>query len=95
MIDDVVIVGLATWRIASLLVREEGPLDVFARLRSFAGVPQPGEIGPATFWSQLLGCVWCLSLWLAPLVWIVWATAPLAAAILAAAAVAILVDRWR
>ncbi len=47
---------LATWRLAHLLAREDGPFDVVVYLRASAG-------------NNLLGramdCVYCLSLWLA------------------------------
>ena len=61
--------GLATWRVASLLVHEEGPWKVFFRLRVWAGIvhgPQ-GEIAmiPDRFLAGVLSCVWCCSLWVA------------------------------
>jgi hypothetical protein len=46
--------ALATWRLAFLLVREDGPWRVFARLRNRAG---------NGFLSQLLGCVKCAGMW--------------------------------
>jgi hypothetical protein len=40
---------------------EDGPLDVFVRLRQFAG---------DGFWGDLLDCFYCLSLWIAvPFAW--------------------------
>jgi hypothetical protein len=47
---------LAVWRVTHLLWAEDGPGDVFARLRHFAG---SGTIG------RLLDCFYCLSLWIA------------------------------
>jgi hypothetical protein len=47
---------LATWRVAHLIAREDGPFDVIVRLRKRAG---EGVIG------QLMDCPYCLSLWLA------------------------------
>lgn len=47
---------LAVWRVTHLLTAESGPWDVFLRLRKVAG---------AGFWGTLLGCFYCLSLWVA------------------------------
>jgi protein-S-isoprenylcysteine O-methyltransferase Ste14 len=53
---DFVVATLATWRLAALLTREDGPFEVFARLRARAG---GGMVGRA------LGCLHCTSLWVA------------------------------
>jgi hypothetical protein len=48
--------GLATWRVAHLLAREDGPGAVLVRLRRRLG----------DWWiGQLLDCLYCLSLWVA------------------------------
>jgi hypothetical protein len=47
---------LATWRLAHLVAREDGPFDVVVRLRVKAG---DGVVG------RLMDCPYCLSLWLA------------------------------
>jgi hypothetical protein len=53
--------ALAVWRITHLLNAEDGPLDVFARLRQFAG---------HGLWGEMLDCFYCLSLWIAvPFAW--------------------------
>ena len=55
------IVLFAIWRITHLLWGEDGPGDVFARLRKLAG---------NGFFAHLLDCFYCLSLWVAlPLAW--------------------------
>jgi len=48
--------ALCVWRLTHLLVAEDGPWRVFARLRESVG---------AGFWGDLLGCFYCLSLWIA------------------------------
>jgi len=45
---------LATWRVAHLLAREDGPGDVLVSLRRRV----PGGFG------RMLDCVYCLSLWI-------------------------------
>lgn len=47
---------LSVWRLTHLLNAEDGPGDIFVRLRRLAG---PGLVG------QLLDCFYCLSLWMA------------------------------
>ena len=47
---------LATWRVAHLIAREDGPFDLIVRLRVRAG---EGLVG------RLMDCPYCLSLWIA------------------------------
>jgi len=54
--------ALATWRIASLLVHEDGPWNIFARLRRRVGLVNDVEI-PDGFLPGVLSCVWCASIW--------------------------------
>lgn len=56
MITEFVIGTLATWRIASLITREEGPYALFSRLRG-SGI----EAGP----RRALHCLYCTSIWVA------------------------------
>ena len=51
-----VLCTLAVWRVTYLLAKEDGPGRIFARLRGAAG---------DGFWRSLLGCFYCLSLWVA------------------------------
>jgi len=52
---------LAVWRVTHLFWGEDGPGDIFLRLRRLAG---------SSFLGQLLDCFYCLSLWVAaPLGW--------------------------
>ena len=65
--------GLATWRIASMLVHEDGPFLFFRRLRESVGIKHDEDgnilIVPERFIPQLLSCVWCSSVWVA-LAWL-------------------------
>jgi Na+/H+ antiporter NhaC len=57
--------GLICWRITSLLVREDGPFDIFAKFRKFVGVrynEYSVQVGTNVF-AKLLTCVWCASIW--------------------------------
>jgi hypothetical protein len=47
---------LGVWRITHLLNAEDGPWDIFVRLRQLAG---------GGGWGELLDCFYCLSLWVA------------------------------
>jgi hypothetical protein len=51
-----IIAILATWRLAHLIAREDGPFDVIVRLRIRAG---NGVFG------RLMDCPYCLSIWIA------------------------------
>src|SRR5437773_3849614 len=51
-----VIVVLGVWRITHLLWGEDGPGDIFVRVRRLAG---------KSFFGRLLDCFYCLSLWVA------------------------------
>lgn len=47
---------LATWRLARLVAREDGPFEIVVKLRRRAA---------DGFAGQLMDCPYCLSLWLA------------------------------
>lgn len=73
-IMDFVVLCLASWRLAHLLVKEDGPWRMFARLRKFAGVQsvttittqgvQTGYLAENALAEGLL-CIWCVSVWCA------------------------------
>jgi hypothetical protein len=48
--------ALVAWRLTHLLYGEDGPWNLLARLRYFAG---------QGFWGNLMDCFYCLSLWIA------------------------------
>lgn len=69
MLELVIVLSLATWRLTSLLYTEDGPKQVFRKLRSALGILHDSEGEPAgypeTFWGGLFACFWCLSVWVA------------------------------
>lgn len=98
---DAVVLALAVWRLSSLFVYERGPFDVFQRVRERVGI-QHDDAGmviatPETLLGGVLGCLWCISVWIGLIValtayfWPVlafWLALPLALS-----AAAILVDK--
>lgn len=63
-----IVLALATWRISSLLVREDGPFFVFRIIRKRFGIVHDDNGVPYQypdgFMPQLLSCVWCTSVWM-------------------------------
>lgn len=92
MIEETLLIGLTIWRLSSLLVEEEGPFDVFEKLRRFLGVPETGEVEGLV--PKLFSCIWCMSVWVAPFVWLAWEFEPTIVIIGAAMAVALGAKRW-
>lgn len=69
---DFLILALASWRLANLLVNESGPKNVFGRLRAWVGVETVTALtanglktGHAARNAVAEGfmCVWCVSVW--------------------------------
>lgn len=87
-----IVCGLAGWRIASLLVHEDGPFEVFRRFREHFGLDED-TVELRGFWMQLLSCVWCCSVWTAALCWALWAVHPAIPGVIAAMAVALIAER--
>ena len=71
---ELVIYGMATWRVASLLVKESGPFDLLVHLRSLVGIQHDDNGDPYGYpdnvLAQVLSCVWCTSIWVA-LFWMI------------------------
>lgn len=75
--SDLVILALAAWRLAHMLVNEDGPGAIFSRLRHGAGVrsvvTRDDQGNPTASRAALtplaegLTCVWCVSVWTAAL----------------------------
>ena len=94
---EAILAGLAGWRVASLLVNEQGPWDAFERLRLRVGIPPQGEAGVISSnpLAGVLSCIWCASFWCAAACWVFGefvAWEPVA--LIAAAAVAVMVSVW-
>jgi hypothetical protein len=60
---DLVIGGLATWRLSHLLLYEAGPFAVFRRLRERLGVEYDEFGHVVSFRWEITTCIWCLSVW--------------------------------
>ena len=90
------IVGAASWRVASLFVQEDGPLLVFFKLRLRRGLERD-DVPPPGSWRGVLpglfSCVWCLSVWTTPLAWLWYEVEPVSATIAAAMTVAVLIQK--
>ena len=78
---------LATWRIVTLLARDDGPWDVVARLRAALG---DGPLG------RMLDCFRCMSLWVAAPLALAVGRDPLECLLawLALSGAACLIERW-
>ena len=63
---DLLILGLATWRLSSLLVNEDGPWEILARMRVAVGIRYDQQSQPyaTTVLSELISCVFCVSIWM-------------------------------
>ncbi len=77
-IERLLLEGLACWRLSSLLTAEAGPFEVFKRLRKASGLEYTVHGGLLAWpaWNPLV-CLWCTSLWVAPLIhwgprWLNW-----------------------
>jgi len=64
-----ILMGLAIWRLSSLLMKERGPFDLFVRVRKLIGVKHYDDGTPLSykdnFFGNLFSCCWCLSVWIA------------------------------
>src|SRR3990172_7873741 len=98
MLEQAILVGLSAWRISALFSYERGPLDIFMRFRQALGVEHKST-GEPIAWpdgvvTNMLSCVWCISIWAALALWGIWQWQPTAVIILAASSVAISIEQW-
>ena len=97
MIEQAVLIGLAGWRLASLVTHEAGPLDVFLRFRRSLGIEHhEGEpiAWPENVLAQALSCVWCLGVWTTAAMYGVWQLEPVLVMVAAGASILVLVEKW-
>lgn len=96
-----IVLGLATWRVSSLLVDERGPFDIFIRLRGLVGIENDQDgiptLIPDGFLPGILSCVWCCSVWVAGFWVVFWSLIPdvsiLCGEVLALSALAIILNK--
>lgn len=66
---DFLILGMATWRISSMLVQEKGPWNIFEKIRKLSGIEHDDNgnalLIPDNFFANVLSCIWCCSVWVA------------------------------
>ena len=61
---NLIVHGLATWRIAHMLEHEVGPFKLLTRIRASTGIEHDSEGFPSVWNSNnMLSCVWCTSMW--------------------------------
>lgn len=99
-IMEFLILALATFRIVHLTVHEDGPLNILAKLRQWAGVRQDehgSQYGVNNFATGLI-CLYCNSIWTGAalaLAHYLWPEIVLLAALpLALSAAVVLLDRY-
>jgi len=96
------IFGLATWRVANMLVHERGPFQMFFRLRVRVGIGMDNDgepvMIPDRFFAELLSCVFCSSIWIAAGWVLFWIFLPVfslkIATVFALSALAIVINRY-
>lgn len=70
---ELAIIALAGWRLAYMLTNEDGPANVFGRLRRKLGPAEWGaEVKPGSL-DKLLTCVYCMSFWTTAAAALAWA----------------------
>lgn len=65
MFLDVLIMGLACWRIASMVVNEDGPWFVFDNMRRLVRAGDYNDYPPPDrrWYIGIFECIWCCSMW--------------------------------
>lgn len=103
---DIIILGLATWRFASLLANEDGPFEILAKFRRFVGVrsmtgfdvnnkPALPTVFGTNELAKMVLCVWCNSVWIGLVITLFYALFPVTAWLclpFALSALAIIID---
>ncbi len=74
-----VILALATWRLSFMFSREDGPFDLFRRVRLFLGAREvvTGAWTAQSMTGKLVLCPLCLSVWVAAFLYLAIALLPI------------------
>lgn len=102
---DFVLLALATWRTATMLVKEDGPWLMFEHLRLRVGLQPPQHPAmtretdpPGQMPGSILNCVWCTSMWVAAAFTLLFAfkrkAALWVAMPFALSSISCIIDRW-
>lgn len=97
LIEEVIIIGLAAWRLSALLSYERGPYNVFFNFRKRLGYEHDEAGIPASWpdgWREIFSCTWCLGPWMAATCYGLWVWQPLIVVVIAASTIAVVVERW-
>lgn len=85
---DVIIAGLAGYRLAGLMVQDDGPGAILDHARARLGAPALGEIrGPL---GGVLSCMRCATVWATAAAYLAYQVYPPVVEIIAAASIALL-----
>lgn len=62
--------AVATWRVSYMLLNENGPFEVFRRIRKKLGViyADNDSTEVVAFQYEITVCMWCLSVWVGMLI---------------------------
>ena len=68
-LPELLIGGLAVWRLSALIAYERGPFAIFQRIRTVVGIDHfddgtPDPVSVRGELSKLVSCVWCLSIYI-------------------------------
>ena len=96
-----VLIVLVAWRLASLMVNETGPGNIFLKLRQRFGIEHDDDGNPAgvpdTLMAGMFSCLWCMGVWTSGVAYVIWRYVPILSYIVAASAALVLFDsflRW-
>lgn len=87
MIEQAILIGLAGWRLASMLVDEDGPDSIFEKLRNRVGL-DTGEV--SGFFPTVFSCVFCMSVYTCLLFFLIWQIEPIIVMVVASMTIALL-----
>ena len=92
------VLGLACWRLTSLINTESGPYNILARFRHVVGIEidKFGQPYGKNQFAEMFSCSWCLSVWIGLLLGVTyyfWRDVWWIALPLALSAVAIIIER--